>query len=138
MINAQYGKIKYIDEIMAVYRRHGESVFRSMSDLDILEFNANQFIFLYNFFQDHEIKKILKNEAVVRYNKLINIYFNKGDINNFVKVLIKIFIVRPNEVLYRLNGKYLNDENRKKFIKGIIRKFKNMSIPIYKKLINIF
>lgn len=73
MFTAQKGKIKYIDEIMSVYRIHEGGAWSIKSTLEKLEASALVFKILMDNF-DGEVKDILKDQHITLLNKMISEY----------------------------------------------------------------
>jgi len=61
MLNAQHGKIKYIDKVMAVYRIHDTSYWSSKKDEDQQAIIINFLNTLKTFFND-DIQKIIDRQ----------------------------------------------------------------------------
>jgi hypothetical protein len=82
MINAQYGKIKKIEEIMVVYRIHTGGTHSTLAQYDKTIRWINQLKIMSNQFSDN-VNNTLKNEINTRLLNLIfseNIDFQKKDI----------------------------------------------------------
>lgn len=88
MINAQYGKIKYFPEVMAVYRIHEGGVWSSKSRIITLERWIEVLALLIYGDFSLEVLQILKSQKRRYINELLSIYL-KFDLNEFKKKLKK-------------------------------------------------
>lgn len=107
ILHAQYGKIKYIDEIMSVYRSHGNGEWSSMEEIDkvkktiqILTYAENLMEGKNKLYSKYGIKKSFKNlyKQTVKNKKQNFIYH----IINYVKFRILCYQIK----IYELKKKY--------------------------------
>lgn len=86
MMLAEHGKLKYLDEKMAVYR-FGVGVFSSQSRLNMIQSNLKLFTCLLSYLKDDAIKKYIferQLQAVSQLEKTIHEEYNSYFISNHV------------------------------------------------------
>jgi glycosyltransferase involved in cell wall biosynthesis len=94
IFNAQHGKIKYINEIMGVYRIHSGGVWSSMRDIQQCK-EAIKMLDYVNVYLRYEYEKQIKTSKSVWYYKLAGAYANTGDAANAEAYLKKSFTECP-------------------------------------------
>lgn len=107
MLHAQYGKIKYLDEIMSVYRLHGDGEWSSMREeekikrtIKILTYAKSVFEGKNQIYAEYGIKKALKNlYKKVSSNQKSSIFNN---ILNYIKFRILCYSIK----IYQFKKKY--------------------------------
>jgi len=83
MLSAQNGKIKYIDEVMSVYRVHEGGIWSTKTTIEKIEASALvQKILMENF--DGEVKNILAENYIILLNKLLKKY--KNEYNKSIRI----------------------------------------------------
>lgn len=94
LLNAQYGKIKFIDQVMGVYRVHKggiwekESwVYKNSKWAYMLDIISNKF--------NENVNKILNNQLYDSYLQVAEYYFQNGDIEKCKVYLMKIIEKNP-------------------------------------------
>lgn len=90
LLNAQYGKIKFLDERMSVYRVHENSLWSSMTYLEQLEASCKVFEVLIDYF-DGEIKSALLSS----YIELSQAILSKNNTDNHILAYYKSGINNP-------------------------------------------
>lgn len=114
MMLAKEGKLKYIEEDMAVYR-YGVGIFSSSSDLSIIKSNLKLFVCLLSYFNEEKINKIIfkrQLESVLALELSLHSKYSDSFVSNHIFfVLLKI-----------VKGNY---KFPKRMIKKIYYKLKN-------------
>lgn len=114
-INAQFGKIKYIDKVMAVYRIHSggmwSGTWASATPEKTIEV-VNHKIRLYNFLDiyfNKKYSKIIQKQKMKLYYKLLNFYLGNK------------IVTSDNEIIrYCLKNNFFNpDYSKKKILSGL-------------------
>jgi len=95
LLNAQYGKIKFIDEIMGVYRVHQGGIweikswpYRKNKWAEMLDIIRNKF--------HEDINQILNNQLHESYFQLAEYYLQNKDFEKYESYLMKIIRGNPN------------------------------------------
>ncbi|QSW87481.1 glycosyltransferase [Flavobacterium endoglycinae] len=113
IILAQYGKLKYLEEKMAVYR-YNVGVISKMSNIDIANNNVKMYSCMIGYIKDENVKKIIIDKQIKvvteHYKQIEASYHNAFVSRNFVFVTIK-----------KIN---FYSKNPKLFLKRIKKKFK--------------
>ncbi|RFM23065.1 MAG: hypothetical protein D0433_13600, partial [Candidatus Thermochlorobacter aerophilum] len=91
VINAHYGKIFFMDEVMAVYRIHNLGVWSSMNHIEMLEKAAKLFEIVY---EHLKIKSTLVS-LVLFYRQLLKYYVGKRDVKKSLYYYIKLLLRDP-------------------------------------------
>jgi len=91
VINAHYGKIFFMDEVMAVYRIHNLGVWSSMNHIEMLEKAAKLFEIVY---EHLKIKSTLVS-LVLFYRQLLKYYVGKRDVKKNLYYYIKLLLRDP-------------------------------------------
>jgi glycosyltransferase involved in cell wall biosynthesis len=95
MILAEHGKLKYIDEIMGVYR-FGVGVFSTSSELQRTKSNLKLFTCLVSYLENDEIKKIIFKRQLQAFSRLEKIiakdyFYNYASRNSVSRAMRFIF-----------------------------------------------
>ena len=92
MLNAQYGKIKYFPEPMAVYRIHAQGIwnsqkyeYRLLNTIKTIDLMINEF--------DGNVKEILIKQNAGNYNSLAKIAYSERDVEKAKRYLEKAFFL---------------------------------------------
>ncbi len=88
VLNAQQGKIGYINKNMGAYRVHNNGLFSGMSKIKQLHEVVNCYDYL-NIYLNFRYRNIIKSEKAYRYYDLALAYKDKGDLVNAKKYAIK-------------------------------------------------
>lgn len=110
ILHAQYGKIKYIDEVMSAYRLHGKGEWSSLDEeeklrktVSLMKFVADNFVDKkYKYYAKYGIKRSLKN----LYKKCILV--KRQSMFLFVKSYVKFRLLCYSIKIYELRKKYEN------------------------------
>jgi len=126
LLNARYGKIKFLDEVMGVYRVHKGGVWENKSFpyrvekwtemLDIIRYEFNE-----------DTNKILNNQLHDSYFRLAEYYLNNKEFEKYELCLMKIISGNPNylvEAIKRLNQE--KDESIRKLQNSYAYKLGNI------------
>lgn len=71
MLNARHGKIKYLPEPMAVYRRHGKGIWGlKKTEYQLTQFNIVLDLLIIEFESDRRVKEILKKQKALNLSNL--------------------------------------------------------------------
>lgn len=131
VINAKYGKIKYFDKIMSVYRKHDkgsnfsarkEAQTQGRSDIALPSKNTLKIITNINKYFNYKYDKQLKKQSTYWHHLCVNEYLEKKDIKkakNYAKQILK--------ELFLLNYWDNSWITRKEFAKLVIVAF----LPIF-------
>ena len=112
IFNAQHGKIRYLNEIMGVYRIHSGGVWSSMADMQSYTQVIKMLDYL-NAYYGFQYEREIKTSKSVWYYNLAAVYANSGDIANAKVYLNKSFMecmlnnripgIQRSKMLLRLN-----------------------------------
>lgn len=94
ILNAQYGSIGYINQVMGVYRIHGGGLWSSLTKIQ----QSQELIKCYQTINSHlnfKYNEIMKTMISVNYYDLAVAYENEGDIANAKKYARKCIVERP-------------------------------------------
>jgi glycosyltransferase involved in cell wall biosynthesis len=87
LLNAKYGKIKYVDEVMAVYRIHETSYWSSKKELEQDKIVINFITEIKNNF-DPEIQIILDNQILkIQYKRMLFLQKMNYKFNKLLKII---------------------------------------------------
>lgn len=110
---AQYGKLKFIDSKMAVYR-YGVGIFSNTSEISITKNNLKLFACLLSYFEDEEIKKII----LKRYFIILS-YFEESIHNSYSNRFVS------NHLFFKFLKTFKDDyKSPRKMMQKIINKLK--------------
>jgi glycosyltransferase involved in cell wall biosynthesis len=112
IFNAQHGKIRYLNEVMGVYRVHSGGVWSSMKDIQRCKETIMMLDYL-NAYPHFQYERQIKITKSVWYYKLAATYANSGDVVNARTYLKKSFMecafnnripgIRRSKMLLRLH-----------------------------------
>lgn len=112
MILAEQGKLKYMEEKMAVYR-YGVGIFSGESELKIAKSNLKLFTCLVSYLKDEKIKKIIFDrqlKAVSALETSINYQYKSYFISNHIFfraiILLQKNYKNPSKILKMINAKF--------------------------------
>jgi len=91
---AQYGKIKYLDKIMGVYRIHTSGIWGTKSKFFRLFCTADMFEKLFLNFQKSPYATPLGQAAFNQYYSLVSLLDRENDLKNARKHAVKLFSLR--------------------------------------------
>jgi glycosyltransferase involved in cell wall biosynthesis len=100
ILNAQYGKIGYIDKVMSIYRIHSQGIFSSMKTAEQIYESLKCYKYLNAYFK-YKYADIIKAQEGCSYYELATIYKREGDLakanqyaNKCIKALFPIPYIR--------------------------------------------
>lgn len=105
MLNAQYGKIKYFPEPMAVYRRHSNSIWSSKSYLEICTNWITTLEFLITEFKG-EVKNILMNQLIDTHKTILKLLRDDPEKQELYIQKLEKF----SDILYNFNKTYKEEK----------------------------
>jgi glycosyltransferase involved in cell wall biosynthesis len=94
IFNARHGKIRYLNEVMGVYRVHSGGLWSSMMDIQKCKETIMMFDYV-NDYLDFQYEKQIKISKSVWYYKLAVTYESSGDVANAKVNLKKSFVESP-------------------------------------------
>jgi glycosyltransferase involved in cell wall biosynthesis len=97
--NAQFGKIKYINEVMSVYRKHNGGLWSMVSREVTVSSQLSTYKFYPKYF-DKKYKKVFGNHVCNLTSELIHIKITEGNYNNFWRYYADYFfhnILKPSK-----------------------------------------
>jgi glycosyltransferase involved in cell wall biosynthesis len=80
IMNAQHGKIGYIDEVMAAYRVHDKGFWTSM-DHSVKLFEIIKMLEYVDVYLEHKYRKQVRAAKAKWYNEILRACYNQGELN---------------------------------------------------------
>jgi len=80
ILNAQHGKIGYIDEVMAAYRVHDKGYWTSM-DLSVKLFEIIKMLDNIDVYLDHKYRRQVRAARAKWYNQIVWVCYDQGELN---------------------------------------------------------
>lgn len=137
MLNAQYGKIKKIDTVMAVYRIHEGGLWSLASPEYKMQKNLSILEKMIPFFEkDERILNPLKKRYIYTALSLCRLYRrNNNEVSEIVMILEKAHNISPYNFFEEINNELILAETEMKKQDAIINKYRNTLIyKVYKKM----
>jgi hypothetical protein len=136
ILNASYGKIGFIQEVMGAYRFHTGGAYSGQSNIYNLEITLWMYRYLNNKL-DYRYKKIINKRVAIIYLELANEYINSGNLRKSKEFALKYFLHGSSEkkmwvknsikLIYIFSQRYLKS----------LRYINNKIHPIFRTLFRI-
>ncbi len=117
---AQYGKIKKLDDCMAVYRVHQGGVFSLQDDLRRQEMIASTFINMIDSFQIKELEEVVRKKAYILTGELYSIHLAKNNPDKSAYYFEKMMVLDKAQMFQDFSSKQFMTKIPIKVIWGVL------------------